>query len=117
RQPWRVLSAHRDGARFCCLAKSLTDGELTELRARVAIAAHGSWGPDPFRNGREVGRSDQLLGFKAHFANTALDCELMPLLAFPGGYGGMVHCEEGRVSLSCCVRRDRLISIRGAWSG
>ena len=32
----------------------------------------------------------------------------MPLLAFPGGYGGMVHTDDGRVSLSCCVRRDRL---------
>ena len=32
----------------------------------------------------------------------------MPLLAFPGGYGGMVHTDAGRVSLSCCIRRDQL---------
>jgi flavin-dependent dehydrogenase len=36
----------------------------------------------------------------------------MPLLAFPGGYGGMVHCDHDRVSLSCCVRRDVLGRIR-----
>src|SRR5262249_29187231 len=38
---------------------------------------------------------------------------LMPLLAFPGGYGGMVHCEGDRVTLSCCIRRDRLSALRG----
>ena len=32
----------------------------------------------------------------------------MPLLAFPGGYGGMVNTDGGRVSLSCCIRRDTL---------
>jgi len=39
---------------------------------------------------------------------------LMPLLVFPGGYGGMVHCDHGRVSLSCCIRRDRLEQVRRA---
>jgi flavin-dependent dehydrogenase len=32
----------------------------------------------------------------------------MPLLSFADGYGGMVHCDGGRASLSCCVRRERL---------
>jgi len=41
----------------------------------------------------------------------------MPLLAFAGGYGGMVHCDDGRVSLSCCVRRDQLARIRGQYPG
>jgi flavin-dependent dehydrogenase len=36
----------------------------------------------------------------------------MPLLAFPGGYGGMVHTDGGRVSLSCCIRRDQLERCR-----
>ena len=36
----------------------------------------------------------------------------MPLLAFPGGYGGMVHTDGGRVSLSCCIRRDGLERCR-----
>src|SRR5262249_8604127 len=37
--------------------------------------------------------------------------------AFPGGYGGMVHCDGGRVSLSCCVRRDRLAESRKRFPG
>ena len=36
----------------------------------------------------------------------------MPLLVFPGGYGGMVHSDSGRVSLSCCIRRDQLERCR-----
>jgi flavin-dependent dehydrogenase len=31
----------------------------------------------------------------------------MPLLSFAGGYGGMVHCDGGRASLSCCIQRRR----------
>ena len=36
----------------------------------------------------------------------------MPLLAFPGGYGGMVHSDGGSLILSCCIRRDQLESAR-----
>jgi flavin-dependent dehydrogenase len=36
----------------------------------------------------------------------------MPLVLFRGGYGGMVHADGGRVSLSCCIRRDRLAACR-----
>ena len=39
----------------------------------------------------------------------------MPLLVFPGGYGGMVHSDGGRVSLSCCIRRDYLARCRRLW--
>jgi flavin-dependent dehydrogenase len=36
----------------------------------------------------------------------------MPLLAFEGGYGGMVHTDGGRVSLSCCIRHRKLVELR-----
>ena len=36
----------------------------------------------------------------------------MPLLIFPGGYGGMVWTDHGRLSLSCCIRRDVLAELR-----
>jgi len=111
------LSVSRSAAGFHCVAKSMTDGSMAEWSARVVIAAHGSWGRGPLDDGREESHPDDLLGFKAHFENTALDPELMPLLAFPGGYGGMAHCENGRVSLSCCVRRERLAKLRTAYSG
>ena len=40
----------------------------------------------------------------------------MPLLVFPGGYGGMVLADHGRLSLSCCIRRDTLAGIRAAYA-
>ena len=83
--------------------------DVIELRARLAIAAHGSWhaGAWPWLPEARTRGSD-LLGFKAHFGGGSLPLDLMPMLVFPGGYGGMVHTDSGRVSLSCCVRRDQL---------
>lgn len=59
--------------------------------------------------------ASDLFAFKAHFRDSTLPPDLMPLLAFPGGYGGMVHTDGGRVSLSCCIRRDRLDQCRHQW--
>jgi flavin-dependent dehydrogenase len=74
------------------------------------IAAHGSWehGTLATQQRRTAPRGSDLLAFKAHFRDAALPERLMPLLSFPGGYGGMVRCEDGRTSLSCCIRRDVL---------
>ncbi len=79
----------------------------------MVVAAHGSWerGELPSHLPKRRAPSD-LLGFKAHFRDAALAPDLMPLLAFPGGYGGMVWADEGRLSLSCCLRRDALETIR-----
>ena len=41
----------------------------------------------------------------------------MPLLAFPGGYGGLVNTDGGRVTLSCCIRRDKLQDVRKKYHG
>jgi flavin-dependent dehydrogenase len=84
------------------------------LRSRLIVAAHGSWesGPMPTQNLRRPPRSADLFGFKARFIGSALPLDLMPLLAYPGGYGGMVHTDGGRVSLSCCIRRDQLERCR-----
>ena len=78
------------------------------------MAAHGSWdaGTLPTQPPRLPPAPSDLLGFKAHFQGCTLPADLMPLLAFPGGYGGMVHEDGGRVSLSCCVRRDQLTCLR-----
>jgi menaquinone-9 beta-reductase len=103
---------------FWCRAHS-DHGGWTEVRAPVVIAAHGSWdaGTLPTQALKRRARPDDLLGFKAHFRGAALDSGLMPLLAFPGGYGGLVHTDDGRVSLSCCVRRDRLQALRNDTAG
>ena len=91
---------------------AMPDGPVS-LAAPAMVAAHGSWEraaiPCPPPRSREPG---DMLGFKAHFHGGTMGADLMPLLSFPGGYGGMVWADGGRLSLSCCVRRDRLEALR-----
>ena len=83
------------------------------LSAPVIIAAHGSWEPGKLPSQLErTSQPSDLFGFKAHFSGAALPPDLMPLLVFPGGYGGMVTADRGRVSISCCIRRDVLSELR-----
>lgn len=110
-QPWSVVRhSVRDGLGVCTIARK---GEEHELVAPVVVAAHGSWerGALPTQIVREHQPSD-LLGFKAHFRHGGLAQDLMPLLAFPGGYGGMVNSDDGRLSLTLCIRRDTLEGAR-----
>jgi flavin-dependent dehydrogenase len=107
RQPAAVCSVIRQGDGWRCEVESKKARE--QLNARVIIAACGSWQAQSFSTPPPATRrSSDLFGFKAHFRNTGLSSDLMPLLVFPGGYGGMVHSDGGRVSLSCCIRRDTL---------
>jgi flavin-dependent dehydrogenase len=114
RQPWEVASIAPDREQFICRAESVETGAMCEWQTPIVIAAHGSWEPGdlPSQTKRGKPRPGDLLGFKAHFRDASLDHDLMPLLCFPGGYGGMVHTDDGRVSLSCCIRRDRLDRLR-----
>jgi 2-polyprenyl-6-methoxyphenol hydroxylase-like FAD-dependent oxidoreductase len=118
-QPWSAVGAEEDDE-GCRVTISDREGRSTRLLdARVVVAAHGSWEPGslpshprPLKHG-----SPDLLGFKAHFTGTRLPPGLMPLVLFPGGYGGMVHADAGRTSFSCCVRRDALGRCRRAHRG
>jgi menaquinone-9 beta-reductase len=114
-QPSQVTALRRDGENWLADVQCMQTRQMRAIEAGVVIAAHGSWdvGEPPTQPTRFAPRRGDLLGFKAHFERSDLEPELMPLLAFPGGYGGMVHCEGNRVSLSCCVRRDCLSSLRG----
>ena len=116
-QPCSAIAIARDKDFHVCLAKRSASN--IELRARMVIAAHGSWEkgklPTQLRS-RKPAPSD-LLGFKAHFVRSGLPDGLIPLIAFPGGYGGMVHTDHGRVTLSCCMRRDVLKRCRNASIG
>jgi flavin-dependent dehydrogenase len=112
-QPWKASALRRAGHDTVC---TIDAGEKShELTAPIIIAAHGSWenGSLPTQAAAPHRPAD-LLGFKAHFTNSDLPADLMPLLAFSGGYGGMVHTDGGRVSLSCCIRRDTLQQSRSA---
>ncbi len=62
-------------------------------------------------------KPSDLFAFKAHFTGGALPSGVMPLVAYPGGYGGLVECEDGRFSLSCCIRRDVLARVRQSHGG
>jgi flavin-dependent dehydrogenase len=110
-QPWRVTEIRAERRRLICTA-SAKDTSV-DLAAPIVIAANGSWerGPSPMPP-VSVHRASDLLAFKAHFRDCDLPSDLMPLLVFPGGYGGMVHSDGGRVSLSCCIRRDALLRAR-----
>jgi flavin-dependent dehydrogenase len=89
-----------------------------EIAARVVIAACGSWNAKGrFAVSVRGDAPSDLFAFKAHFRNSALPPGLMPLLAFPGGYGGMVQSDDGRLSLSCCIRRDALTAARRRHDG
>lgn len=112
-QPWTAASLRREGdSNICTLTRK---GESTEIAAPIVIAAHGSWerGGLPTQV-RRAHRPSDLLAFKAHFTNASLAGDLMPLIVFPGGYGGMVTSDSGRVSLTLCIRRDALQQAREA---
>ena len=118
-QPWSAaeLVKDGDGDGYLCQAVNKESGKSKQLRARIVVAAHGSWetGHLPTQQvARSAAKPSDLFGFKAHFLDGRLPVGLMPLLAFPGGYGGMVHSDHGRVSLSCCIRRDQLQRARRA---
>jgi flavin-dependent dehydrogenase len=113
-QPWSIVGLEKDYSGFRCLARRANREQTTELRARLVIAAHGSWMPGPLATQARHGaaRSSDLIGFKAHFHDAALPSHFMPLVAFPGGYGGMVNAGDRRSTFSFCVRRDVLESCR-----
>ncbi|MDX8534669.1 FAD-dependent oxidoreductase [Mesorhizobium sp. VK25A] len=116
-QPCRAVAIERDGDCQAVRVEAIggkSRDEATILRAPVIVAAHGSWEPGPLPSQLEKkGRPSDLLGFKAHFTGSSLPPDLMPLLTFPGGYGGMVLADNGRMSISCCIRRDVLTRLRG----
>jgi flavin-dependent dehydrogenase len=122
-QPWTLSRIERTvGGHRCTVVANEKCAEgagpaAFNLRARIIIAAHGSWepGPLPTQNRRYPPLASDLFAFKAHFRDGKLPLGLMPLLIFPDGYGGMVQTDGGRVSLSCCIRRDALEGCRRRW--
>ncbi|MDB5542129.1 MAG: monooxygenase FAD-binding [Devosia sp.] len=115
-QPWQAVDAVPDGDDMAVHVEC--KDEQRTLVAPIVVAAHGSWEPGglPSQMKKRHQPSD-FLGFKAHFRDSSLPPDLMPLLAFPGGYGGMVWSDQGRMSISCCIRRDRLAQVRAEHSG
>jgi flavin-dependent dehydrogenase len=123
-QPWAVAGIARTAAGHACTLVASEKGAAVagrapcNVRARIVIAAHGSWEPGamPTQHRRCPPRAADLFAFKAHFRGGSLPPGLMPLLIFAGGYGGMVQTDGGRLSLSCCIRRDALEGCRRRWA-
>ena len=118
-QPWSVHAVNGEPGDWRVQLRRLHADESTTLRARVAIDAHGSWQPLPSerRDDRRMQRPADLLAFKANFRGADLAPGLLPVLAFDGGYGGMVVADDGLATVACCVRRDRLEALRVATPG
>lgn len=113
-QPWSAVTWSDEGDCYACRLVSKDRMRNQVVRGRIVIGAHGSWEPGklPTQAGVVVPSGADLLAFKSHWRQARLAPGLMPLLAFPGGYGGMVHGEDERVSLSFCIRRDQLQRCR-----
>jgi 2-polyprenyl-6-methoxyphenol hydroxylase-like FAD-dependent oxidoreductase len=119
-QPARVMTL--------CADEGFVDAEIhvggaaRHVRARIAVAAHGSWEPAPAVDATQAAerapyRASDLFAFKANYVDTRLAPGLLPVLSFPGGYGGVVLGDGGRTTLACCVRRDTLRRARAAAPG
>jgi 2-polyprenyl-6-methoxyphenol hydroxylase-like FAD-dependent oxidoreductase len=113
-QPCAVKQIERRDSLYACrLAVDQRESQLIE--APVLIAAHGSWEPQPWQErAAERARPNDLVAFKANFSGARLEPGLLPVLAFSGGYGGMVVADGGVLTLACCVRRDALREWRAA---
>ena len=113
-QPWAAQSLDGGPGAHACTVRAVGGSETLTLRAPVLIAAHGAWEPLPAQREarRQARRPGDLLAFKANFRGAALAPGLLPVLSFPGGYGGMVLAGDGLATLACCIRQDRLEACR-----
>ena len=118
-QPASVLRLGGAPGQQRCTVRDGATGRLQMLRSRVAILAHGSWEPLPAARAvqRLARNGSDLLAFKATFEGASLAAGLLPVLAFEGGYGGLVLADRGQLTLACCIRADRLDALRRARPG
>jgi len=117
-QPARARTVDGELGGYACTLDSLPGGPRT-LRTPVIVDAHGSWERGPTYSTTENSvaarlprRNSELLAFKANYRDTTLAPGFLPVLALPGGYGGMVVADGGLTTLACCLRRDTLSACR-----
>jgi flavin-dependent dehydrogenase len=117
-QPASARSLCGELGRFECSVES-SAGEWQSIHTPVVVDAHGSWERGPTVSGntaaraaRAPRRASDLFAFKANYRGGSLPAGFLPVLALPGGYGGMVVADDGRTTLACCIRRDTLSAVR-----
>jgi flavin-dependent dehydrogenase len=113
-QPFRVTDVEPLNQGWRCAVSHVTNSASSaSLLTSTIIVANGSWEKSPWLpDCAAPHKASDLLAFKSHFDGADLALDLMPLLVFPGGYGGMVWSDAGRVSLSCCISRKTLTQCR-----
>jgi len=118
-QPWALRAISGCAGRFVLRIRRDETGEERELGAALVVAAHGSWQPLPSERAarRDMRSRGDLFAFKANFRGTTLAADLLPVLSFSGGYGGMVVADDGVLTLAGCLRADRLRQLRAAHPG
>jgi len=121
-QPAKVRAARGEPGGFECEIDM--KGGHASIRAHIVIDGHGSWEPGPrygknapLMEAHEPRKGSDLFGFKASYHDASLPRGLLPVLAFPGGYGGIVVAEHGRLTLAGCMRRDVLRACRARLPG
>ena len=118
-QPWAVDAIEGKPGAFRCTLHDTKTAQCTTFTAPIVILANGSWEllPAQREQRRLQRRPSDLFAFKANFRDSALAPGWLPVLSFPGGYGGMVVADAGVMTLACCVRADRLEALRRASPG
>jgi len=122
-QPWAVKRHDTDGDLHRCTLARAGESADVHLHAPVLIHAQGSWEPMPRDRlhadaaHKPPHRDGDLLAFKSTWSDTRIEPGLLPVLAFPGGYGGMVLGDHGLTTLAFCIRRDALARARAAHPG
>lgn len=115
-QPWTVKSISGSLGSYACEIVPVSPQSADETRtlaSPIVIAACGSWERQAFMHEEKLSpRPADLFAFKANFHNSRLQPGLLPVLAFAGGYGGMVMCGDNIMTLACCIRRDTLKNCR-----
>jgi len=124
-QPARVQHLRGGPGNFLCDIVGPGRDHRETRGVHVVIDAHGSWEAGPRIDAdaanqplpRAPRRDSDLFAFKARYRGSALAGGLLPVLAFDGGYGGLVVAEHGLTTLACCIRRDALRACRAALPG
>jgi 2-polyprenyl-6-methoxyphenol hydroxylase-like FAD-dependent oxidoreductase len=125
-QPWQVRDVAGSPGNFHCRLRHASQGGERLLAVSLVIDAHGSWEP-PVPTVPQAGqlhrsrssrhRPSDLFAFKANFVHAALEPGLLPVLSFPGGYGGIVVAGGGKTTFAFCLRRDALEGARLQFPG
>jgi flavin-dependent dehydrogenase len=124
-QPARVQRLHGGPGSFLCDIVGPGREHRETRGVHAVIDAHGSWEAGPRIDSdaesqalqRAPRKDSDLFAFKARYRNSGLTGGLLPVLAFDGGYGGLVVAEGGLTTLAFCIRRDALRACRAALPG